>query len=143
MDYFERHPMSFERRSKERVILKKGKPLTEIMANYGLRKAIEKAGLIWGEVKSNGVVPHDLRHSFSTHMRKAGVDFLVKEKAMGHSTGGFEIAKTYDQVDDDDLKNASMKLEAWRKEQYQPTDKPATVVQSVEHKVVSIKQSIR
>ena len=53
---------------------------------------------------------HDLRHTFNTNMRKAGVDQSVIMKLTGHKTPS--MFQRYNTVDLDDAKNAYQKLEA-------------------------------
>lgn len=53
---------------------------------------------------------HDLRHTFNTNMRKAGVDHSVIMKLTGHKTPS--MFQRYNTVDLDDAKNAYQMLEA-------------------------------
>ncbi len=69
-----------------------------------LQRACEKAGIIYGRFKKDGFVFHDLRHSFNTNMRKAGVAESVIMAITGHST--IEMFLRYDTVDEDDTRNA-------------------------------------
>ena len=52
---------------------------------------------------------HDLRHTFNTNMRKAGVDQSVIMKLTGHKTPS--MFQRYNTVDLDDAKNAFQKLD--------------------------------
>ena len=53
------------------VFLFRGKPVRDI--REGIKNACDKVGIIYGRFKKNGFVFHDLRHTFNTYMRKAGV----------------------------------------------------------------------
>jgi integrase len=84
------------------VFLFKGKPFKDIRA--GLIKACEKAGVSYGRNVKGGFTFHDLRHTFNTYMRKAGVREGVIMKITGHATR--EMFDRYDTKDETDLKNA-------------------------------------
>jgi integrase len=91
------------------VFLYRGKPVSDI--RKGLVKACDKVGIAYGRYKKNGFVFHDLRHTFNTNMRKAGVPESVIMKITGHSTR--EMFDRYNTVDVDDAENASKKLEVF------------------------------
>jgi integrase len=91
------------------VFLYRGKPISDI--RKGLTKACEKAGIPYGRYKKNGFVFHDLRHTFNTNMRKAGVPESVIMKITGHSTR--EMFDRYNTVDDTDANDATTKLEVF------------------------------
>jgi integrase len=84
----------------------RGKPVKNIRT--GLVKACGKAGIVYGRFKKDGFVFHDLRHTFNTNMRKAGVPESVIMKITGHSTR--EMFDRYNTVDDEDTKNAVRQL---------------------------------
>jgi len=92
-----------------RVFLYKGKPMRDI--RDGLRRACKKAGIAYGRCESEGITFHDLRHSFNTHMRKAGVPESVIMEITGHSTR--EMFDRYNTVDHDDVKNAVDQMEVF------------------------------
>jgi integrase len=59
---------------------------------------------------------HDLRHTFNTNMRKAGVDQSVIMKLTGHKTAA--MFHRYNTVDTADAKEAYRKLEGfWDQDQ--------------------------
>jgi len=58
---------------------------------------------------------HDLRHTFNTNMRKAGVDQTVIMKLTGHKT--FAMFNRYNTVDQDDAIQAMQKLNLLLSEQ--------------------------
>ncbi len=84
------------------VFLFRGKPITDIRG--ALQNAFEKIGLKYGRNSKNGFVFHDLRHTFNTYMRKAGVAESVIMKITGHSTR--EMFDRYNTVDAEDLNEA-------------------------------------
>jgi integrase len=94
-------------RDSEYVFTYRGRPVKDM--RNGLRKACEKAGIAYGRFKDRGFVFHDLRHSFVTMMRKAGVQQSVRMSITGHST--VEMDSRYDSVDTDDKIGAVAKHE--------------------------------
>ncbi len=79
------------------------KPVFDI--RRGLSRACKAAGIKYGRNVKDGFVFHDLRHTFNTNMRKAGVAETVIMKITGHSTR--EMFDRYNTVDSEDLKKAS------------------------------------
>jgi len=71
-------------------------------------KACGKAGIIYGRFKKGGFIFHDLRHTFNTNMRKAGVPESVIMEMTGHSTR--EMFDRYNTIDEEDIKNAVRRL---------------------------------
>jgi len=59
------------------------RPVKDIQRS--MHKACKAAGIIWGKTK-DGFIFHDLRHTFNTNMRKAGVEESVIMEITGHST---------------------------------------------------------
>jgi integrase len=84
------------------VFLFRGKPVASIKT--GLIKACKDAGVNYGRFEKGGFVFHDLRHSFNTYMRKAGVAQSVIMKIIGHSTD--EMFRRYNSIDADDAHQA-------------------------------------
>lgn len=72
----------------------KGRPITEIKRSFN--SACRRAGI-------KDFHFHDLRHTFVTNARKAGVHDFVIMAITGHTT--FEMFKRYNKVDREDLKN--------------------------------------
>lgn len=91
----------------KQVFTYRGKPITDNFKR-SLKKACEKAGIIYGRKVSGGFTFHDLRHSFNTHMRKAGVPESVIMQITGHNTR--EMFDRYNTVDADDAKEAMATL---------------------------------
>ena len=83
-----------------RVFTYRGKPLKKV------KKAFINACLKAGIVNFRF---HDLRHTFNTNMRKAGVDHSVIMKLTGHKTPS--MFQRYNTVDVDDAKLAYHRLE--------------------------------
>ena len=63
-------------------ISKKGNPLAIRTMEDNFKKIIEASTI---NVNFN-VTPHTLRHSFASHLNDEGVDILVLQKILGHST---------------------------------------------------------
>ncbi len=84
------------------VFLYRGKPVDSIKT--GLIKACTDAKITYGRFVKDGFVFHDLRHTFNTYMRKAGVAQSVIMKITGHSTD--EMFRRYDSIDADDAHQA-------------------------------------
>jgi integrase len=84
------------------VFLYRGKPVEAIKT--GLIKACKDAGITYGRFVKDGFVFHDLRHSFNTYMRKAGVAQSVIMKITGHSTD--EMFRRYNSIDAADAHQA-------------------------------------
>jgi len=82
------------------VFLYRGKPIKDIRT--GLKKACEKAKVPYGRKLKKGITFHDLRHTFNTNMRKAGVPESVIMEITGHATR--EMFDRYNTVDSQDKK---------------------------------------
>ena len=91
------------------VFLNSGKPIKDI--REGLRTACKGAEVISGRFKKDGFVFHDLRHTFVTNMRKAGVHDGVTNAITGHSDG--TMRSRYDTVSLEDMLEGIRKLEAY------------------------------
>ncbi len=91
-----------------RVFTYKGQPIASIKTCF--RLACQKAGLINFRF-------HDLRHTFNTNMRKAGVDQSVIMKMTGHKTAA--MFHRYNTVDMQDAQEAYRKLEEYMGQEQQ------------------------
>ncbi len=91
------------------VFVYQDKPLRDI--RNGLRAACKKAGITYGRFEKDGFVFHDLRHSFNTYMRKAGVQQSLIMEITGHSTR--EMFDRYNTVDMDDRQKAMGQLQEY------------------------------
>jgi integrase len=91
------------------VFLYRGKPVADI--RRGLKDACKKAGIKYGRFVKGGFIFHDLRHTFNTYMRRAGVHEGVIMKITGHSTR--EMFDRYNTVDEDDTQKAVKQLEGY------------------------------
>lgn len=85
------------------VFTYKGNP---IKTNFrrSLAKACERAEIPHGRKVKGGFTFHDLRHTFNTFMRKAGVAESVIMQITGHSTR--EMFDRYNTIDADDARDA-------------------------------------
>jgi len=77
----------------------------------GLKKACKDAGIEYGRFKKGGFIFHDLRHTFNTNMRKAGVPESVIMEITGHATRA--MFDRYNTVDQDDTRKAIKNLEVF------------------------------
>jgi integrase len=93
----------------QHVFLYKGKPITDLRT--GLREACKAAGVSYGRFKKRGFVFHDLRHTFNTNMRKAGVQESVIMRITGHSTRS--MFDRYNTIDEGDLREASDRMKVY------------------------------
>ena len=69
-----------------------------------MRRLSETAGIPWGRKIRGGWTLHDLRHTWVTNARKAGIAESVIMKITGHKTR--EMFDRYNFVDEDDAMNA-------------------------------------
>ena len=77
-----------------------------------LKTSCEKANIVWGREVEGGFIFHDLRHTFVTDMRKAGVQKSVRMSITGHSPK--DMDDRYNRVDDNDRLDAINQLESYR-----------------------------
>lgn len=114
------------------VFLYKGKPIKAFTRS--LKTACKDAGIIYGRFVEGGFIFHDLRHTFNTNMRKAGIDDTVIMKITGHSTR--EMFTRYNTVDADDIKDATKRFSNFLSK--------SNVAHSVAHgKKTKIKKSVK
>lgn len=88
------------------IFLYKSLPVKGIRAS--LQKACRLTGIPYGRRIKNGITFHDLRHTFVTNMRRAGVDETVIMKITGHSTR--EMFDRYNFVSDEEATVAMQKF---------------------------------
>jgi len=88
------------------VFIHSGRPIKSF--RKGFENALDRA-------KIKDFWFHDLRHTFNTNMRKAGVDQTVIMKLTGHKT--FAMFNRYNTVDQDDAIQAMQKLNLLLSEQ--------------------------
>lgn len=105
----------------DHVFLYKGQPIKSIKA--GLIRACRDAGIDYGRFTKRGFVLHDLRHTFNTYMRKAGIPESVIMEITGHSTR--EMFDRYNTIDHDDRKEAIDKYRTFLLNVDQTVDKQA------------------
>lgn len=99
----------------------KGKSIKNIRKSF--KRACEKAGIedFWF---------HDLRHTFNTNMRKAGVDRSVIMKITGHTTHA--MFERYNTVDKDDAQEAIKRLGEFLAEPSAGEDTTSSLLQEKE-----------
>jgi integrase len=95
----------------DHVFFYRGKPMKDIRG--GLKKACELAGIPYRQKVKGGFVFHDLRHTFNTYMRKAGIAESVIMDITGHETR--EMFDWHNTVDEDDRKIAVHRFESFMK----------------------------
>jgi integrase len=91
------------------VFLFKGKPVKDIRTS--LYRACKDIGIQTGRAEKNGFVFHDLRHTFNTYMRKAGISESVIMGISGHSTR--EMFDRYNTIDRQDKRQAVDQMQAF------------------------------
>ena len=77
-----------------------------------LETACDKAGIKYGRFgrfEPGGFVFHDLRHTFNTNCRRAGIQESVIMKITGHATR--EMFDRYNSIDKEDGEKAVKKLD--------------------------------
>lgn len=92
-----------------RVFIHKGKAIKNDLLRMTLKRGCKDAGVIYGRFAKGGFILHDLRHSFNTYMRKAGVPESVIMECTGHLTR--TMFDRYNTVDDEDKRKAVERLE--------------------------------
>jgi integrase len=101
--------MQLPGRGKQGYVFTYGKkPIKDL--RDGLKRACEKADIAYGRFTEGGFIFHDLRRTFITNARKAGVTSNVTNKITGHSNRGNMNAR-YDQIDASDLQKAIDQIE--------------------------------
>ena len=74
-------------------------------------KACKRSDIVYGRFKKDGFIFNDLRHTFNTNMRKAGVPESVIMAITGYSTR--EMFDRYNTVDLNDTRQAVKTLEVF------------------------------
>lgn len=88
----------------------RGKPVSGEIRR-GIKNACDDSKIKYGRFVKGGFIFHDLRHTFNTNMRKAGVPESVIMEITGHSTR--EMFDRYNTVDEDDARKAIDQLEVF------------------------------
>jgi integrase len=99
----------------------------------GIKDACKKAGIKYGRSIKGGFVFHDLRHTFNTNMRKAGVSESVIMKITGHSTR--EMFDRYNTVDESDSHQAIDQFESFLLDVHQTFTKTNNKVEIINNKL--------
>lgn len=100
----------------------------------GLKKACTEAKILYGRFKGDGFIFHDLRRTFYTDMRRAGIQESVIKGITGHSRN--EVSDRYNQVDLEDMRQAVERLTQYRSRQI------ANVDQTVDQAPIPTKKGI-
>ena len=109
------------------LFLFEGEPIKDIKT--AMKTACKESKIPWGRGTRGGFVFHDLRHSFSTYMRKAGVSASVRMAITGHETA--EMDRRYDRVDNEDIRQAVDQMQVYLKS-LKPDAKIPNVDQTVD-----------
>jgi integrase len=100
------------------VFLNRGNPMKDIKT--ALERACGDVGIVYGRFKKDGFIFHDLRHTFNTNMRKAGVPESVIMVITGHSTR--EMFDRYNTIDEEDTRQAIDQLHGYLRDVDQSVD---------------------
>jgi integrase len=95
-----------------------GKPIKD--TRTGMTNACEKALITYGRFRDGGFIFHDLRRTFVTDMRRAGVQESVIMEITGHSRG--EVFDRYNQVNMADMRYAIERMVDYRRVQLANVD---------------------
>jgi integrase len=110
------------------VFLYRGKPVHDL--REGIRAACAAAGIPYGQRVKGGFVFHDLRHTFNTFMRKAGVAAAVTKDITGHDS--YEMYDWYNTIDQEDRRLAVSRFEEFIQKELKKHSGNANVDQSVD-----------
>jgi integrase len=119
--------MQIPERGRKGIVFKyAGKPIKDI--RDGLKTACQKSDIPYGRFTENGFIFHDLRHTFTTNARRAGLHKNVVMAIQGHSTGnsqgsGADMNRWYDVIEDSDLIKGIDQLESYLKNGHQMVTK--------------------
>jgi len=103
----------------EHVFLYNGRPILNRFET-ALSSACKAAGIAYGKNEKGGFIFHDLRHTFATDMRRAGVPRTVTMSIMGHAIR--DMNERYDTVEDWEKLDAIGRLETYRRNVDQTVD---------------------
>ena len=113
--------------SDDHVIQFNGKPISAFRG--GLKKVCKKAGIKYGRFEKGGFIFHDMRHTFNTNMRKAGVADSVIMEVTGHSTR--EMFDRYNTIDEQDTRQAVNQLSLFLKNVDHPVDQEGEIKDAI------------
>jgi integrase len=81
-----------------------GRPYTPAAVSLAFQRACRQAGI-------TGATFHDLRHTFVTNARRAGIDYFRIMAMTGHKT--LRMFQRYNLVDEQDLREAISQLDTY------------------------------
>jgi len=87
-----------------------GKPIKDF--SQGLESACRQVGIVYGRSGGDGFIFHDLRRTFTTNARRAGIPKNIIMAIQGHSRGD-DMNARYDRISESDLIDAIDKLEVF------------------------------
>lgn len=92
------------------VFMYYGKPIGRNFST-ALKTACKEAGILWGRDTKEGFIFHDMRHTFVTNMRKAGVSKSVRMSITGHAPK--DMDDRYNKISLEDQHEAVKRLEVF------------------------------
>jgi integrase len=91
------------------VFTYKKRPILKLRRSF--ESACKNTGIPYGRKTENGITLHDLRGTFKSNLRRAGVGRIERDTILGHSLQGMDVH--YQDVTDEDLQTAMSKYTAW------------------------------
>jgi integrase len=90
-----------------------GQRVPNVFARHGQRiKSVREVfARVCRDAGIENFVIHDLRHTATTNLRRAGVDALTAMKITGHKT--MAVFRRYNTIDEQDLKAAQRRMDTY------------------------------
>jgi len=107
-----------------------GKPITRAFTT-GFKTASKISGIQWGRDIEGGWIFHDLRRTFKTEARKAGIHKSVIDAIVGHSSSN-DMDSRYNIIDDQDRLDAIRNLEKYREAEFASVDHTVDQIDKME-----------
>jgi len=103
------------------IFVYRGKEITEPNnVKKSFRTACKKAGIPYGRKEKDGITFHDLRRTVKTSMMQAEIDPALRGKILGHSLKGMDV--NYLVISEDALTGAMDKFTMWMDQQLEQVD---------------------